>query len=449
MAGADVLAAAAYQAGLRGQALIMAVAIGLGESGGNPRAHNPNPPDDSYGLWQINMLGSMGPARRRQFGISSNSQLYDPVINARAMFAISSGGSNWRPWTVYTSGRYRAHLGEATNAANTVTRRGGGIGALLIPLGAYASGGGGGGGGGGGYGGAGQDLGYISQGTDADRAKSLYGYLGWFVDHPEVGPIILRAAREGWDQARLQGALAGTHWWQATSESARQWDALRGMDPATAERRVDETALSIAMQAGKFGVVIVQPRLAQLAVKALRFGWNPAEIQLAIAAEMRYNPKAVYTGAVGTMISDVKKSATSWLIPITDRQAWDWAHRMVAGAGTMDAVEAQFSRLAKARFPHLGRIVDQGIKLSDYFQPQRQAISSLLEVPVDQVNFLGKGWSPVLAFKPDAKSPTRAMTVTEAERFARMQPAWRNTNNAWASITETGDAVAKMFGALA
>lgn len=111
------IAAAAKAAGFSGSALAKAVAIALAESSGNPNAHNAVPPDNSYGLWQINMLGSMGPARRKQFGLSSNSQLFDPVTNAKAAYAISSGGKNFRPWTTYTSGAYLRYMSRANKAA--------------------------------------------------------------------------------------------------------------------------------------------------------------------------------------------------------------------------------------------------------------------------------------------------------------------------------------------
>lgn len=110
----------AYHAGFRGNALQTMVAIARGESGLNPRAHNPNPPDDSYGLWQINMLGSMGPSRRQQWGLQSNDELFDPNKNARAAFDLSGGGSNFRPWTVYTRGVYNQYMDEA-KAAMTST----------------------------------------------------------------------------------------------------------------------------------------------------------------------------------------------------------------------------------------------------------------------------------------------------------------------------------------
>lgn len=101
----------------------IATAIAMAESGGNAKAHNYNPStgDDSYGLWQINMLGNLGPSRRQQLGISSNDELYDPCKNAKAMSAISSNGSNWSPWTTYTNGKYKSYLDSAAKAANSVT----------------------------------------------------------------------------------------------------------------------------------------------------------------------------------------------------------------------------------------------------------------------------------------------------------------------------------------
>jgi len=111
------IAGAAKAAGFSGSNLAKAVAIALAESSGNPNAHNAVPPDNSYGLWQINMLGSMGPARRKQFGLSSNNQLFDPVTNAKAAYAIAGGGKNFRPWSTYTSGAYLRYMSRANKAA--------------------------------------------------------------------------------------------------------------------------------------------------------------------------------------------------------------------------------------------------------------------------------------------------------------------------------------------
>ncbi len=92
-------------------------AISQPESSGNARAHNPYGRDNSYGLWQINMLGDMGPERRRRFGLSSNEELFDPETNARAALAIARGKGGYSNWTTYSSGKYRAYLDASSRGA--------------------------------------------------------------------------------------------------------------------------------------------------------------------------------------------------------------------------------------------------------------------------------------------------------------------------------------------
>lgn len=122
----EQIGAYASKAGFSGNDLKIAVAVALAESGGNPRAHNAVPPDDSYGLWQINMLGSMGPERRKRFGITSNDALFDPEVNARAAHTIWQG-SGWNAWTTYTRGTYKKYLdtsgflGDVKKGAEVVT----------------------------------------------------------------------------------------------------------------------------------------------------------------------------------------------------------------------------------------------------------------------------------------------------------------------------------------
>lgn len=115
----------AHDAGFRGKDLTTAVAIALAESGGRTTAHNDTPPDNSYGLWQVNMHGALGPERRDEFDLDANRDLFDPATNAEAAYAISGGGDSFRPWTAYTSGRHEQYLDEARRAARAVERDGG------------------------------------------------------------------------------------------------------------------------------------------------------------------------------------------------------------------------------------------------------------------------------------------------------------------------------------
>lgn len=130
----------ATNAGFSGSAVDTAVAIAFAESGGNPNAHNTKGKDDSYGLWQINMKGDLGPSRRKDFGLKADSDLLDPQTNARVAFGIYKR-SGFNPWTTYTSNDYKKHLTDTggsggsaatgnTAAASTGTGLLGGINAL-------------------------------------------------------------------------------------------------------------------------------------------------------------------------------------------------------------------------------------------------------------------------------------------------------------------------------
>lgn len=62
----------------------------------------------SIGLWQIRSLkADSGTGRARDA-----TRLSDPAFNAKAMQEISAGGTNWGPWSVFTSGKYRDYLKE-------------------------------------------------------------------------------------------------------------------------------------------------------------------------------------------------------------------------------------------------------------------------------------------------------------------------------------------------
>lgn len=89
-----------YLVGFRGNDLKEAWAVAKKETNGQPIRINPNAKtgDNSWGLFQINMIESLGPDRREKFELKSNSDLLNPVINAQIAHHMSNGGENWSAW---------------------------------------------------------------------------------------------------------------------------------------------------------------------------------------------------------------------------------------------------------------------------------------------------------------------------------------------------------------
>ena len=102
------------EAGFRGEALRTAWAVVMRESTGRPNAYNGNTAtgDNSYGIFQINMIGDLGVARREKFGLKSNKELFDPLTNAEIAYYMTKGGKDWSSWDIDKSG-YNGGVGKS------------------------------------------------------------------------------------------------------------------------------------------------------------------------------------------------------------------------------------------------------------------------------------------------------------------------------------------------
>jgi hypothetical protein len=123
---AKVAAAAAYQAGFRGEDLVTAVAIARVESTWDPRATN----GSHFGLWQISAQH-----KGKVPGWNTQADIFDPLLNAKYAFALysarpGSGEAKFADWIPFEKTDYRQFLdvarqavaataGGATNVADT------------------------------------------------------------------------------------------------------------------------------------------------------------------------------------------------------------------------------------------------------------------------------------------------------------------------------------------
>jgi len=95
--------------GFKGKALRMAWTVAQKESNCRPMAINNNTKtgDNSYGIFQINMIGDLGMERLEKFNLKSKKELFDPVTNARIAFHMSNQGENWSSWTYINGERFK------------------------------------------------------------------------------------------------------------------------------------------------------------------------------------------------------------------------------------------------------------------------------------------------------------------------------------------------------
>ncbi len=128
---AEQIADFARAAGFSGNALVTAVAVAIAESGGRTDAKGDVSLQTatwgpSIGLWQIRSLN----AEKGRGSARDELANYDPGHNARSAYSIAGGGTNFKPWSTYNGGQYKAHLAAAQTAAGQVGNRSGSPGSV-------------------------------------------------------------------------------------------------------------------------------------------------------------------------------------------------------------------------------------------------------------------------------------------------------------------------------
>ena len=103
--------------GFEGKSLRTAWAVAKAESNGRPFAFNgnANTGDSSYGIFQINMLGTLGPDRRDKFDLDLNAELFSPVMNAEIVYRMTKGGTDWSSWSSFNKGAIYKWLDKFPN----------------------------------------------------------------------------------------------------------------------------------------------------------------------------------------------------------------------------------------------------------------------------------------------------------------------------------------------
>lgn len=465
----------ARRAGASHQEAITLTAIAKGESGFRADAHNPVGRDNSYGLWQINMLGSMGVNRARQWGLKSYEELWDPRVNAKAALSILRS-QGWNAWTVYSKGIYKQYLNEATAAGNAtadsyqqvlhgmdwrsitsalgtgtrITANSGGAGVGEV-IGGPSGGGGAVAGGGGAFAPAGLPPNATPEQIEA-YIRENYPQAAGFLDIPEIRAKLIEAARGQWTGTKLQAEIQATTWWRTNGEAARQFFALKGTDPAQVKALVDAKVAEITPQLAQLGVTKGLDGKAfntrDFAEQIIKYGWSQDEVRARLASLLQFTANREGLAQLGSVDQTADRlmqmARSEYYVPISRMDAERWAIDIFAGRKTEDTLRDYLANMAEARFPG---IREQGFTPGDYMTPVRNIIAETLEMNPADVDLLDRRWSEVLQYQ-GADGKLRPMSLAEAERYARSRAEYQHTKGAKAEAASMAETLAKTFGAV-
>jgi hypothetical protein len=414
------------QAGFTGNGLKMAYAIAMAESGGSAKAHNGNAStgDNSYGLFQINMLGAMGPERRKQYGLSSNDDLYDPLTNAKIAYKMSKGGTSWGPWSTYGSGAYKQYYGGTFNpdvgvAAGGVAGSSGGGGSPSTPKAAPM--------------------------TPAETAES-YGFVQALLNsNKDLRDLFAQAVKAGWTAQKFQAALRDTNWWKTNGQVARDFLMLQYGDPETAKRKVDAMNLKVTTMARGMGSTVDAKGIDNIVSASVMYGWSDAQIRNEIGRLMVFKPDQ-RLGEAGDAIDKLQQFSYSMGIKNSDSWYQNWAKQIVRGQATQQDAEDELRRSAKALFPEWSKQLDAGQTVADIASPYFQSYATILEVPPGSVNLFDPLVKQALQYKDPKTGANAVKPIWQFETDLRSDPRWKATKNAQDSMMQVAHQVLTDFG---
>lgn len=273
-----------------------------------------------------------------------------------------------------------------------------------------------------------------------------YGYLAAFLDNPEVGPLLERAAREGWTQVRLEAELQKTNFWQTTTEAQRRFNAAAEQDPATVEQQVSARSSELLTMAQGLGVTVDPVKLKQIAEDSLRFGWNDSQIRRSITAEFDY--QGGESGVAGQSARQVRNRAAEFLVPISDQAMEQWTEKMVRGEVDMEGFDAYLIEQAKSLFPGMAGALDRGITVAQYADPYKQIVARELEINPESVDLTDPRYRKMLD-QVNSKGERTAMTLSESAEYLRKLPEWQQTRGANEKAAALTENILRTFGAVA
>lgn len=426
---------------------IMLTAISKGESiGWNPQAYNGDAStgDKSYGLWQINMLGDMGPQRRAWFGITSNEELFNPATNAKAALLILRS-RGWRAWTVWSSGAYKQYMPEAMKAGGEVGENwqgiaeqagaGGGQGVQEMSASGTTSA---------------NVMPALPPGATPDQIEDYirenYPQAWGFLDVPELRTILIDAAKNSWTATKLQAAMQATTWWRTNSEATRNYFAVKGTDPAQMKALIDAKVAELGPEFKQLGLTTDVRKYAEYVIQ---FGWTSDQIRQNLAQQglLQSASGGLKEGGTFDLTADdiMKMARNDFFVPMDRMTAEKMAVDIYSGAKTEEQVKAYLARLGAARFPGLE---ESGFTPGEYMSPIRATIAEALELQPGDVDLLDKRFSKVLEYQgTDGK--LRPMTVSEAQTWARSQDQYRTTKGALDEAAAFAEQITKTFGKVA
>lgn len=214
------------------------------------------------------------------------------------------------------------------------------------------------------------------------------------------------------------------------------------------DRLVSTTRDSIADAARQRGVELDEATLNSLAEQATDNAWSDLEIrnQLRPLADQQVAAGQDLMGNAG----DYQRELTEWLnrngVKLSAQGISKYVGRMTFEEQSLDDVKQEIREDYMAgMMPAWSDRIKSGFDITDVTAPYRASAAALLEMSEDDISLndplMTKGMQAL-----DSSGSPYMMPMYEFEQLVRQDQRWQTTDNAYATYTDVGTDLLRMFG---
>lgn len=285
-----------------------------------------------------------------------------------------------------------------------------------------------------------------------DQILERYPQLAGFIDHPELGAMLRRAASEGWGPEEMQGALHKTEWYQRTWADHRRLEVLKSTDPAEYNNQFRQAEYEVGALMGQLGVDIKRnPHMVYaLTEDYLRNGKDDWYLFSSVGKMLMKDTSLVAsTGQLESKRQQFREFAADMLLDFNDNVYTKHAVNTWRKVDTDEGIQERMRQDAIKRYEHLGDGLKRGLTVRELVSPLTNTLARTLELDPEQIDLMDRRWKNIWNHVDPETGKTRMMTTTEVERFARRQAEFDQTKVARDEGTQLASEILKTMGEVA
>ncbi len=288
-----------------------------------------------------------------------------------------------------------------------------------------------------------------NNGQPVINPQQLAEQYGWaysfLTSEPELNSLFQEAVAQSWDATKFQAELQATNWYKQNSESVRNAQVEKVVDPATYAQQVQSEQQSILEQATSLGAAISQSLANTIATQQITYGWTPDQVSKALAQYVKLNKSGAFGGQAGQNAMALAEMAYNNGVTISPSNMQSMMQKVTAGSTSMEDIQGYIRQIAASKFPTLANQIADGSNVSTLAEPYTTAMQNTLEVGPGQANVNNPLIQQALTGLSSQGQPT-GMNMADFQNLLRAQPQWAQTQNAQDATMGAAHTILQNFG---